>query len=103
MPAEDVLSEALARVEFKLDLLLRHLNVPPAGMDAMGQICPSCRQPVEYQVNVTKKVVTRKCGCRTGKVPPDMDLINPPMPGIGDRNGNAEPQGPEAQDGRRRR
>lgn len=103
MAAEDVLSEALARIEFKLDLLLRQAQVPPVPMDLMQQICPICRQPVDYQINVTKKVVVRKCGCRTGKVPPDMDLVNPPLPGIGERNGNAEPQGPEAQDRNRRR
>lgn len=107
MPAEDVLAEQLCRIEWKLDLLLRNAKLPSImlmPMDSPGQSCPACKQSVEYKINVTKKVVTRKCGCGTGKIPNDMDLFTSPIPGaIGGTSGNAEPEEPQAQDRRRRR
>lgn len=106
MSAEDVLAEQLCRVEFKLDLILRQLKLPSImllPMDAPGQSCPVCKQPVEYQVQVTKKVVTRRCGCKTGKVAPDMDLFTPPVIGPqGAQRGNQEPEGSRSEDGPRR-
>ena len=52
--AEDVLSEALARIEFKLDLLLKHHKVPQMEMHFPGQQCPSCGWIIDYQINLAK-------------------------------------------------
>lgn len=106
MPAEDVLAEALCRIEAKQDVIIRALKVPSVLLlpfDSPGQSCPVCKKSVEYQINVTKKVVVRKCGCRTGKVPPDMDLFNQPIGLAGAVSGNQEPEQQEAQDPSRRR
>lgn len=72
--AEDVLSEALARIEFKLDLLLKHHKVPQMEMHFPGQQCPSCGWIIDYQINLAKNVVVRKCKCSTGKLVPSISL-----------------------------
>lgn len=67
--ADDILAEALARVEFKLDLILKHLKITATmPMSYQGQSCPVCNFPVEYQVDIGKQVVVRKCQCATGKI-----------------------------------
>jgi hypothetical protein len=67
--ADHILAEALARVEFKLDLIMKHLKITaPVPMSYQGQSCPVCNFPVEYQVDISKQVVVRKCQCGTGKV-----------------------------------
>jgi hypothetical protein len=84
MPADNVLAEALARIEHKLDLLLHadrgnrlHANLPALGSQALP--CPVCNQPVLYQVDQINKVVTRVCGCKTGlQAPLDLNAFAPP-------------------------
>jgi len=84
--ADDVLAEALARVEFKVDLLMKHLQVKtPLPMAFGGHTCPACNTPVEYQIDVMKQVVTRKCACTTGKI---VFSISFPQPG--ESNGGKE-------------
>lgn len=65
----NILAEALARIEHKLDYLLRHHNVPVYPMHFSGNICPVCNKAVEYVVDVKSQVVNRRCDCSTGKVP----------------------------------
>lgn len=82
-----ILSEALARIEYKIDLIVSRLGfldktpIPP--MRFSGVNCPVCSVPVEYQVDVTHNVVVRKCECTTGKVPSIIPLIP-----LGESNGN---------------
>lgn len=83
-----ILAEALARVEHKLDLVLKALKFlgtePFMQMHFAGNMCPVCNQTIDYQVDLTHNVVTRKCGCKTGKQPSSIPLI--PLPGV--QNGN---------------
>jgi hypothetical protein len=65
----NILAEALARIEHKLDYLLRHHNVPIYPMHFSGNICPTCNKQVEYLIDVKSQVVVRRCDCGTGKVP----------------------------------
>jgi len=93
MPADNVLAEALARIEHKLDLLLEaaYVNVKiqdgevvtgPMGMLRMlgePSACPVCKQKVDYQVDQINKVIVRKCGCKTGlQAPMDLSAFAPP-------------------------
>lgn len=75
--------EALARIEHKLDALLRHAKVPmPAPMHFVGTMCPSCGSLIDYQVDLQHGVVVRKCSCKTGKVPSTIPLLPiTPTPG----------------------
>ena len=95
--AGGVLSEALLRIEHKLDLLLGNMRVGghrPMGFQ--GNICPVCLQPVDYQVDIQQQVVKRRCGCSSGKQP---NLI-PLVPVQGTTNGIfADPAGPERDPG----
>lgn len=65
--ANDILAEALARVEYKLDLLMQNFGIKGAPMEFEASYCPVCSQPVKYQIDVVKNVVVRRCGCKTGK------------------------------------
>ena len=108
MAADDVLAEAMARIEFKHDLIILSLKLSGAllpQLETPGQSCPVCKGPVEYQTNVFKGVVTRKCGCKTGKIVPDMNQFAPPIAGAtgGKTNGNYELEESAAEDGLRRR
>lgn len=79
--ADDVLAEALARVEFKLDLLMKHLKVGPSiPMNFEGHICPVCNYVTQYHLDLMKKVVVRKCQCTTGKVVFDVNMFKLPEP-----------------------
>lgn len=82
-----ILAEALARIEFKIDVVISRLGfldkTPITPMKFSGGNCPVCTVPVEYQVDVTHNVVVRKCDCTTGKVP---SLI--PLVPLGESNGN---------------
>ena len=67
----DSISEALARIEHKLDLLLdsqaaqdKHLILRSVGSDE--HTCPLCQVPVTYYVNMLENTITRMCGCSTG-------------------------------------
>lgn len=90
MAGENVLSEALDRVEHKVDLVLELLTrlVSPSGdgtflLTPVGDskhICPVCTKNVGYQVDFFNKVVVRVCGCSTGKLPPaDLGMFAPPV------------------------
>lgn len=84
-----IIAEAVLRVEHKLDLLLKFLKVPAQQMHFPGQPCAVCGQAVEYQIDLMKSVVYRRCGCSTGKQPPAQPLI----PTIGAPGGNEQGSG----------
>lgn len=104
--ASDILAEALARVEFKLDLLLRHLKVNTNQMMQIGaHTCPVCSMVVTYQVDLAKSVVVRKCACGTGKIPPPawMQALLNPIPGAPSADSASSPDaspedGPQRKD-----
>ncbi len=89
--ANDVLAEALARIEFKLDLLLKAAELlPPMPMHFQGHTCPVCGLPVDHQIDLVKNVVVRRCGCKTGKQPALTPLFPVLDPTQGAKtNGNA--------------
>jgi hypothetical protein len=64
-----ILSEALARIEHKIDQLLNHLKVQTRPMHFFGNACPVCKNPIEYIIDLQKNMVVRKCNCSTGKSP----------------------------------
>lgn len=66
--ANDVFAETLAQVQYKLDLIIRHLKIPAAPMHFQGHVCPVCNAYVDYQVDVMKGIVMRACNCKTGKI-----------------------------------
>lgn len=70
-----IIAEGILRIEHKLDLLLKHLKVPVQQMHFIGQACPVCGHLIDYQVDLFKSVVYRRCGCSTGKQPPAQPLI----------------------------
>ena len=81
MASDNVLAEALARIEHKLDRLLeRQLKQPIEQLGALVA-CPICKQQVDYQVDQINKVIARKCGCKTGlQAPLDLNAFAPPAP-----------------------
>jgi hypothetical protein len=97
MPADNVLAEALARVEHKVDLLLGDLlrlhhiiKCPQLGAIVT---CPVCDQKVEYQVDQINKVIVRKCGCKTGlQAPLDLNAFAPPAPARKDQDHGGDEQ-----------
>lgn len=109
MAAEDILAEALCRLEYKMDYLFRAVSsLAPTEkvlpMVSPGDTCPFCSKIVEYQVNVNKNVVSRKCGCKTGKIVPDLNQFLPPAAGnIGGSSGHQELEGQEVEDSHRSR
>jgi hypothetical protein len=79
MPADNVLAEALARIEHKLDRLLDRQLVQPIEQLGARVACPVCKQKVDYQVDQINKVIVRKCGCKTGlQAPMDLSAFAPP-------------------------
>lgn len=71
-----IVTEWLARIEHKLDALLRWNGVPmPAPMHFVGSLCPACGALIDYQVDFTNGVVVRRCDCKTGKVPSTIPLL----------------------------
>jgi len=81
MSAFSVIAEALARVEYKLDLAINGLKILTEGknftckpMEFTGHACPVCLHPVSYEVDIPKCVVVRRCECKTGKLPPTIPL-----------------------------
>lgn len=72
MNAADVLAEALARIEYKIDTLAKKLKIDLSQFEdkmipGIRRICPFCSMPVEDLVDLDRKVVKRTCGCSTGK------------------------------------
>lgn len=82
--ADEILAEALARLEHKVDVILHSLKLSGSfahtgtPMHFPGQVCPLCNSLVDYQIELTKGVVVRKCKCTTGKVAPTIPLV--PVP-----------------------
>ncbi len=108
MAGEAALSEALARVEHKLDLILEAFAtiigpgkrgtymLTPVG-DSQ-HVCPVCTQPVSYQVDITNKLIARKCGCGTGlQAPIDLGAFAPPV--LGPRMENSDGSSSQQEDG----
>ena len=85
MSAENVLAEAMARLEHKLDLVLEQITPGPSRavpLPALGspKTCPVCKQNIDYQVDQINKVIVRKCGCKTGlQAPLDLEAFAPPV------------------------
>jgi hypothetical protein len=76
--ADALIMEALARVEYKLDAIMRHQKIPmPSPMHFVGSACPACGMLIDYQVNLQHGVVVRKCECKTGKFPTKLEFLNP--------------------------
>ena len=103
MAAEGPISEALSRLEHKVDLVLdivaRLVGPDVRGSWMLTQVgepshtCPVCTQPVQYLVDIMNKVITRKCGCSTGKqAPVDLAALAPPalMPRLENTHGGTE-------------
>lgn len=90
--ADDILAEALARVEHKLDAIINHFKIKSQPVHFPGQVCPTCQSFIDYQVDVLKGVVVRKCKCSTGKMAPTISLL--PVPTIKEvKNGSATVSG----------
>ena len=73
------IAEAILRVEYKLDLLLKHLKVSTKPMH-FADYCSVCKRTVDYQIDIAKGIVVRKCDCSTGKQPPLIPLVPGPVP-----------------------
>lgn len=80
-----ILAEAVLRLEHKLDLILKHLNASVMPMHFVGQTCSVCKKSIDYQVDMAAGVVTRKCDCKSGKLPPMYQLT--PIPSGETTNG----------------
>lgn len=94
-----VIAEGLVRLEHKVDALMRHLKVQTKPLHFIGEVCPVCSKPIEYQIDVFMNVVVRRCGCTTGKLPSGIQLLP-----SGDSNGSSSasakrPDFTQAQDG----
>jgi len=87
--AFSIISEILARIEHKLDLILTaikyHESPGRMPMHFFGHVCPVCDKMVDYQVDLLNNVVSRRCDCTTGKVLPTMPLF-PLTAGVTDGN-----------------
>lgn len=95
------MAEALARIEHKLDILLRiQISIganspnggpsPPATMDK-NLTCPVCGKQVRYNMNFFNAgVVVRSCGCKTGLIPIDLDTFSPGEQNNGRTKSNRE-------------
>jgi len=90
MAAEGTLSEALIRIEYKVDLVLDYIGrtapvllaqvIQENRLGDSKQTCPACGNQVATQVDIVNKVITRKCGCSSGKSAPiDLGVFAPPV------------------------
>lgn len=102
--ADADIAETLARIEHKIDNLTRlvtgdrQLLPPQLGEPA---ICPTCKKQVSYFPDPIKKIVMRRCGCKTGIVPLDLSPYAPPgMAAVPDYLRKGETDGPDQEDGR---
>lgn len=80
------IAEWLARIEFKLDTLLRAIAKPmylSTPMEFSTDPCPVCKEAVQYQLHHQLGYVLRRCGCKTGKIPSTIPLVP-----VGDNNGD---------------
>lgn len=84
------LAEAVARLEYKQDLILDMLKQGRfqhfAKLNA-PRSCPACNMPVKHQLGAVSQIVQRICGCKTGIVPPpDLEALAPPQAAGSSRN-----------------
>lgn len=89
MAADNAILEALARIEHKVDLCLKMVTMVsnagggapvldhPAMMDPTHR-CPVCGQNPKYNMDILNAIVTRSCGCGTGKIMLDLNALAPP-------------------------
>jgi hypothetical protein len=70
-----IIAEAVLRLEHKVDLLLTHLKVPVKPMHFVGNSCPVCKQANDFYIDVVKNIVSKRCGCSTGKQPSVFPLL----------------------------
>lgn len=108
--ADDKIMEALARLEHKVDLIIRWLD-PSMGaavkqkLIQLGDprnICPICEQPVNFNVDIEDSVVVRKCGCSTGKIALDLKAFAPPaLPARKTDNGGRDDEQEDRDDSNR--
>jgi hypothetical protein len=102
--ALNVIAEALARVEYKLDMLLWALNatknttMAAPNLGANMTRCPLCFDLIQYQVDIINQVTKRVCGCKTGMQPPTISFL-PAVPEVkhGNSDGSGRGDGPEAE------
>lgn len=92
-----IIAEWLARIEHKLDLLLNTIGGTHLPMHFVGHSCPVCKKNVDYQIDIGKNVVTRRCGCSTGKLPMTVPLT--PVDINGELNGNTSSNRSDANGG----
>lgn len=92
--ALSILAEALARIEHKLDLILRAwpaANVVPMSFLAT---CPVCKKLVEYQIDLNSNVVRRCCGCSSNILPSVVPMYPTQQRGAQDGPGNPDSAAP---------
>lgn len=80
MAADNLILEHLARLEFKIDVLYRALQLKAIGerlMPGVHRTCPYCESKVSYDIDPVANVVTTKCGCTTGKFVVNMEMFKP--------------------------
>jgi hypothetical protein len=95
MTADRKLMEAFLRLEHKVDLLLKKdkTNEEIIKVGDPRHVCPVCKQPVEYTIDIEDSVVVRKCGCSTGKIALDLKAFAPPaLPAKRTDNGRDDEQ-----------
>jgi hypothetical protein len=107
MSANAALAEAVARLEYKLDLVLHALRSSGSlsmcmPMDLPGHSCPACLQPVAYDVDLGSCVVVRRCECKTGKLPPTLPIF-PVEPSEKDKDNERRDSDDEPRDRKRRK
>jgi hypothetical protein len=97
--------ETLIRIEYKLDLIISHLqlgmgcSVPMLGPGDIPQLkgveadgCPVCGQPIKINANYATESIERVCGCTPPVriVPGISKLTKPPEASNGSRTGKPE-------------
>jgi hypothetical protein len=112
MSSDPLLSEALARIEWKLDIVIRNQqmqamregqavpNMP--SMQFEGTACPVCNTNVKHIIDIVAGAVRRVCGCGTGKLPPLMISLPIPEPHRGTTDATEPSRDGDAQGGRDR-
>lgn len=70
----NIVAEAILRLEHKIDALMKHFKIITQPMHFIGNTCPVCNKPIDYQIDTMKSVVVRKCDCKTGKIPSSIPL-----------------------------
>jgi hypothetical protein len=98
--AFNILAEALARIEHKIDKLLIALG-PQRYIEPMhfaGQTCPVCKSQIDYLIDIQNNVVVRRCGCRTNMLPSIIPLQPAAVDTKGANNASGASSGSPASD-----